>query len=127
MPHRQRAEPRVCILCAVHILLGEYSSATMGQHVQVESTEISAASLRVALPWYTHLYTLPFLSLYPVWAYAYLVKYDDWIQSEEWTFVGCVLLGAGHALSFLVTRWNAGAKAWITTRTVCDPLTLCSE
>ncbi|KAG1795219.1 hypothetical protein EV424DRAFT_1475431 [Suillus variegatus] len=84
--------------------------------VTVQSNEIAKASLHVALPWYTHLYTIPFLSLYPLLAYAYYIKYDDWLRSEEWTFLACVYLGAGHALSFLVTRWSAGAKAWITTR-----------
>ena len=86
--------------------------------VKVVSSEIAAVSLHSALPWYTHLYTIPFLSLYPVLAYAYFVKYDDWLQSEEWTFLACVSLGLGHALSFLFTRWNTGAKAWITTRKV---------
>ncbi|TFK47374.1 hypothetical protein OE88DRAFT_1706075 [Heliocybe sulcata] len=85
-------------------------------NVAVESSDIARASLHVALPWYTHLYTIPFLSLYPLLAYAYYIKYDDWLQSEEWTFLACVSLGAGHALSFLVTRWSAGAKAWVTTR-----------
>ncbi|TBU39485.1 endoplasmic reticulum Ca-transporting P-type ATPase [Dichomitus squalens] len=84
--------------------------------VKVVSAEIAGASLHVSLPWYTHLYTIPFLSLYPVLAYAYYVKYDDWLQSEEWTFLACVSLGLGHALSFLFTKWNTGAKAWITTR-----------
>ncbi|KAI6127508.1 cation-transporting ATPase [Pisolithus croceorrhizus] len=84
--------------------------------IQVESQEIARATLHVALPWYTHVYTLPFLSLYPLLAYAYYVRYDDWIKSEEWTFLFCVLLGAGHALSFLVTRWSAAAKTWVTTR-----------
>ncbi|EGO29932.1 cation-transporting ATPase [Serpula lacrymans var. lacrymans S7.9] len=84
--------------------------------VTVKSSEISRASLHVALPWYTHVYSIPFLSLYPLLAYAYYVKYDDWLKSEEWTFLACVSLGAGHALSFLVTRWSAGAKAWVTTR-----------
>jgi cation-transporting ATPase 13A1 len=84
--------------------------------VKVHSPEISRASLHVALPWYTHLYTIPFLSLYPVLAYAYYVKYDEWLRSEEWTFLACVSLGAGHALSFLLTKWSAGARAWITTR-----------
>ncbi|KAH0826496.1 hypothetical protein J3R83DRAFT_5501 [Lanmaoa asiatica] len=77
--------------------------------VHAESPEIARASLHVALTWYTHIYTFPFLSLYPLLAYAY--------YSEEWTFLACVSLGAGHALSFLVTRWSSGAKAWITTRT----------
>lgn len=87
--------------------------------VSVVSPEIARASLHIAIPWQKHIYGLPFLSLYPLLAYAYFVKYDEWIVSEEWTFVFCVLLGAGHALSFLVTKWNAGARAWITTNKVC--------
>lgn len=65
-----------------------------------------------------HLYAVPFLLLYPLWAYAYYVRYDDWVKSEEWTFLGCVTLGAGHALSFLVTRWSSAARAFITTSKV---------
>ena len=86
--------------------------------VAVKSPEIARASLHVARPFWTHIYAVPFLCLYPLWAYAYYFKYDDWIKSEEWTFLGSVLLGAGHALSFLATRWSAGAKALITSRTV---------
>ncbi|KAF8528348.1 endoplasmic reticulum Ca-transporting P-type ATPase [Hysterangium stoloniferum] len=85
--------------------------------VAIRSPDIERASLHIYLPWYTYLYTIPFLSLYPLWAYAYYFRYDDWIKSEEWTFLGCVCLGAGHALSFLVTRWGTGAKAWVETRT----------
>lgn len=86
--------------------------------VIVKSPEIARASLHVSLPWYSHLYTLPFLSLYPLLAYAYYVKYDEWLVSEEWSFLACVSLGAGHALSFLITKWNSGARAWITTKKV---------
>lgn len=86
--------------------------------VVVESSEIARASLHISLPWWTHLYTIPFLSLYPLLAYAYYVKYDEWLVSEEWTFLACVALGAGHALSFLVTKWNDSARAWITTNKV---------
>jgi hypothetical protein len=86
--------------------------------VSVRSTEIAGASLHGAIPWYTYLYAAPFLSLYPILAYAYFVKYDEWIVSEEWTFVFTTALCAGHALSFLVTRWSTGARAWITTKTV---------
>lgn len=82
------------------------------------SPEIAKASLHISTPWYTHLYGLPFVSLYPLLAYAYYVKYDQWLVSEEWTFLACVSLGAGHALSFLITKWNAGARAWITTKKV---------
>lgn len=90
----------------------------------IASGEIERASLHARIPWYTYLYTVPFLALYPVFAYAYYVRYDDWIKGEEWTFLGCVTLGVGHALSFLVTRWSTGAKAWIETRKVSVTRTL---
>lgn len=86
--------------------------------VKVESPEIEGATLHKALPTYAYLYTAPFLSLYPILAYAYFVKYDDWLQSEEWTFLACTALGVGHALSFLVTKWSTGARARITTTNV---------
>ncbi|KAI0281854.1 hypothetical protein BGY98DRAFT_957834 [Russula aff. rugulosa BPL654] len=84
--------------------------------VAIVSPEISGTDLRVSIPRWQHVYAVPFLPFYPLLAYAYYIKYDQWLKSEEWTFLACVLLGAGHALSFLVTRWSAKAKAWITTR-----------
>lgn len=93
--------------------------------VTVVSSEIARAELRCSLNTWTHIYAFPFLCFYPLLAYAYYVKYDDWLKSEEWTFLACVTLGAGHALSFLVTRWNAGAKAWITTTSVRPTSFLC--
>ncbi|KAF9524952.1 endoplasmic reticulum Ca-transporting P-type ATPase [Crepidotus variabilis] len=84
--------------------------------VTVVSPEIAATSLRVSIPWQRHIYGLPFIAFYPLLAYAYFVKYDQWLVSEEWTFLACTSLFAGHALSFLITKWNSGARAWITTR-----------
>ena len=95
--------------------------------VNIISPEISGTDLRVSIPRWQHVYAVPFLPFYPLLAYAYHIKYDDWIKSEEWTFLACVLLGAGHALSFLVTRWSAHAKAWVTTRKVCMPITFPSH
>ncbi len=86
--------------------------------VAIVSPEISGTDLRVSIPRWQHVYAVPFLPFYPLLAYAYYVKYDQWLKSEEWTFLACVLLGAGHSLSFLVTRWSAKARAWITTRKV---------
>ena len=86
--------------------------------VVVTSPDIVGASLHNRVSKYFHIYALPFLCLYPLLAYAYYVRYDDWIKSEEWTFLACVSLGAGHALSFLVTKWSTGAKAFLTTRAV---------
>lgn len=84
--------------------------------VAINSPEIARASLHSSLPWWAHVYAVPFLSLYPLLAYAYFVRYDDWLKSEEWTFLACVGLGAGHALSFLATRWSTSVRAFITCR-----------
>ena len=59
-----------------------------------------------------------FLSIYPLLAYAYFIEYVDRLKSEEWTLLACVSLGAGRALSFLVTRWNTTARAFRTCRRV---------
>ena len=56
-----------------------------------------------------------FFSIYPLLAYAYFIKYVDQLKSEEWTLLACVSLGAGRALSFLVTRWNTAARAFKLT------------
>lgn len=84
----------------------------------IHSPEITHASFHRAVPTLLHPYAVPFLSLYPLLAYAYYVKYDDWLKSEEWTFLACTSLGALHALSFLVTRWSLGMKAFLTFRNV---------
>jgi hypothetical protein len=39
--------------------------------VTAQSNEIAKTSLHVTLAWYTHLYNISFLSLYPLLAYAY--------------------------------------------------------
>ncbi|KAI5116478.1 hypothetical protein M0805_003507 [Coniferiporia weirii] len=84
--------------------------------VRIDSPEVAAASLHARVPLWRHIYCVPFAALYPLLAYAYFVRYDDWLRSEEWTFLACVSLGAGHALSFLVTRWSTAARAAITCR-----------
>ncbi|THU93320.1 cation-transporting ATPase [Dendrothele bispora CBS 962.96] len=89
--------------------------------VVVDSPEISRASLHVSIPWYHYIYATPFLCLYPVLGYAYFIKYDQWLVSEEWTFLACITLGVSHALSFLVTRWSAGIRTWVETRKAWSP------
>lgn len=84
----------------------------------MSSPDIGRITLHKPIPTKFHIYALPFLALYPLYAYAYFVRYEDWIRSEEWTFVYTVGLIMGHALSFLVTRWSVGAKAAITCRKV---------
>ena len=40
------------------------------------------------------------------------------MKSEDWTFLACVSLRAGHTLSFLATRWGTTARDFITCRSV---------
>lgn len=84
----------------------------------MQSDEIASVTLHKERPLLFHLYVFPYLFLYPLLAWAYYVEYDRYIRSEEWTFVYTVLLTSSHALSFLVTRWNVRARAWITSTTV---------
>lgn len=60
-------------------------------------------------------------ALYPLLWYAYHYRYKDWIQSEEWTFIYCVLVFGGHVLSFLATRWSNAIRAKLCYRTVSAP------
>ncbi|KZT35044.1 cation-transporting ATPase [Sistotremastrum suecicum HHB10207 ss-3] len=84
--------------------------------ITVKSTEIERATLHKSIPLWRHIYAVPILPFYPLLAYTYYVKYDDWLKSEEWTFLACVTLGLTHALSFLITRWSSGARAWVTAK-----------
>ncbi|KAJ9121558.1 hypothetical protein QFC22_002177 [Naganishia vaughanmartiniae] len=75
----------------------------------IVSPEIEAISLHNPIRLWNRIYAVPALFFYNLLYYAYYHAYDTYIQSEEWTFVYCVLLGAGHALSFLITRWSKAA------------------
>ncbi|WVQ79930.1 hypothetical protein IAT38_002031 [Cryptococcus sp. DSM 104549] len=84
---------------------------------KIVSPEIDHISLHNPIPLHLRLYGLPFLSLYPLLYYAYYHRYEDFVVSEEWTFIYCVLLGAGHALSFLTTAWSSSVNAKISYTT----------
>jgi cation-transporting ATPase 13A1 len=86
--------------------------------VTVDSPEIERAHLHASIPKWRYHYIQFFLPLYPLLVYAYYFKYDEWIKSEEWTFVFCVALGAGNALAFLATRWSTAFLAWETYKSV---------
>lgn len=58
------------------------------------------------------------VALYPILYFAYYHRYETWIKSEEWTFIYCVLVFGGHALSFLITAWSTKVNSRIAYRTV---------
>lgn len=80
----------------------------------MQSPDIARVTLHRRIPTELHIYAVPFAALYPVWFFGYFFMYDQWFKSEEWTFIFTVALLAGHALSFLVTRWSINARALIT-------------
>ncbi|KDN43683.1 putative SPF1-P-type ATPase [Tilletiaria anomala UBC 951] len=84
--------------------------------IAIQSPDIASITLHKRVPLIWHLYGIPCLSLYPLYLYTYFAKYDEWVKSEEWTFIYTLGLFGGHALSFLVTRWSIKAKALITCR-----------
>lgn len=89
--------------------------ATNPRRVAVNSDEIASVTPLLTRPLVLRLYALPFLVLYPAFAYAYLVRYDTWIRSEEWTFVFAVTLVSAHALSYLATQWSVNIRAAVNS------------
>jgi len=82
-----------------------------------------ASSLHSRLPRIQHAYVWPFFFLYPAWSFVYFFHYDDWIKSEEITFVTLGLLLTINSLLFLTCQWSVSIKASLTCRKVrgcCD-------
>lgn len=107
------------------------STFTNGK-VDVVSPDIESLSLCTGLPLFARVYIGPWLLLYPLAAYAFYIEYDRYIKSigaaysfferrkvadvvrplrAEWSFLLCICLFGGHALSFLSTRWSVGFRS----------------
>ncbi|GAA5974104.1 hypothetical protein JCM11641_003436 [Rhodosporidiobolus odoratus] len=87
------------------------ASVFKGGSIPVQSPDIASTVLLNPLPLWARSYVLPWLVLYPIAYHAFYNRYDDWIKSIEWTFLLCILLFGGHALSFLFTRWSIAFKS----------------
>ena|SRR5579859_7936731 len=84
---------------------------------------ISRITLHNPLPRWAHAYILPFLPLYPAFAFIYFFKYDQYIGSEEWTFVYLGSLITLNALCWLCVHWSVNLEALFTaTRVTAFPL-----
>lgn len=93
--------------------------------VQIVSAEIESIVLLRLRPLITHTYVFPFIFAYPLAAYAYFFEYDRYLrsvdgESQEWTFLLCVTVFGGHALSWLTTRWNTQIRQAATSVGVDD-------
>ncbi|PLW18388.1 hypothetical protein PCANC_08835 [Puccinia coronata f. sp. avenae] len=93
--------------------------------VKIVSPEIESIVLLRSRPLITHTYVFPFIFAYPLAAYAYFVEYDRYLrsvdgESQEWTFLLCVTVFGGHALSWLATRWNTTIRQAATSFRVDD-------
>ncbi|GAA5850779.1 hypothetical protein JCM8547_009088 [Rhodosporidiobolus lusitaniae] len=77
----------------------------------VVSDDIASLVPVVSLPVWARVYVLPFLALYPLAYHAFYNEYDRYIKSIEWTFLLCIVLFGGHALSFLFTRWSMSFRS----------------
>ncbi|KAL8291698.1 hypothetical protein RQP46_001956 [Phenoliferia psychrophenolica] len=91
-----------------------------GGAVEVESLDIASLTLVTPLPFAARVYIGPWLVLYPLAAYAFYGNYDKYIKSIEWSFLLCIVLFGGHALSFLGTRWSIAFRSRGEARHVTD-------
>ncbi|GAA5979114.1 hypothetical protein JCM10908_002809 [Rhodotorula pacifica] len=82
-----------------------------GGVVSVSSPDIASLTLVKPLPTLARVYIGPWIPAY-VWSYyAFYHAYDTYIKSIEWTFLLCIVLFGGHALSFLFTRWSINFRS----------------
>lgn len=85
----------------------------------IDSPLIIDCSLHKHLERRFHPYFLPFVFLYPAWYYIYTCRYDEYLGSEEWTFVSIVTLVTSQALLWLSGHWSISAKAYTRYTRVC--------
>src|SRR5277367_4982119 len=87
----------------------------------VSSTLISSLSLHNPLPRWAHAYVLPFIPLYPIFGAVWSFKYDEYIGSEEWTFVYLGTIITLNALTWLFVQWSVTFEALFTATNVHPP------
>jgi cation-transporting ATPase 13A1 len=88
----------------------------------VDNPQIKQASLHNPLPLQLHLYVWPFLVIWPAFSSIYLSasRYDQYIQSQEWTFVWVSSIVTVQSLIWLTTQWNINLKTLFTTVPASD-------
>ncbi|KAF3044975.1 hypothetical protein E8E11_007827 [Didymella keratinophila] len=88
----------------------------------VADKQVRDSSLHQPLPWQLHLYVWPFLIVWPAFSSIYFPKaqYEQYIQSQEWTFVWVGSIVTVQSLVWLLTQWNINLKTLFTTTKAHD-------
>src|SRR5690242_18161316 len=88
----------------------------------VDTPGIRSSSLHNPLPLQLCLYVWPFLIVWPAFSSIYLsqARYDQYIQSQEWTFVWVASIVTLQSLAWLLTQWNINLKTAFTTTKAYD-------
>ncbi|KAJ1932080.1 putative cation-transporting ATPase 1, partial [Linderina pennispora] len=82
---------------------------------------IVAATLHRRLPLFQHAYIWPFTFVYPAWLYIYTMRYEEYLGSQEFTFLSLMLVIMAQALVFLMCQWSIDMRARLTCQRVEDP------
>jgi cation-transporting ATPase 13A1 len=88
----------------------------------VDNPQIKAASLHNPLPLQLHAYAWPFLIIWPAFLSVYLspTRYEQHIQSQEWTFLWVGSIATVQALLWLMPHWNVNIRSAFTTTKARD-------
>jgi cation-transporting ATPase 13A1 len=88
----------------------------------VDNPQIKQASLHNPLPLQLHTYIWPFLIIWPAFSAIYFSpqRYEQYIQSSEWTFVWVASITTFQSLFWLMTHWNVNLKSAFTTTSASD-------
>ncbi|KAF2261297.1 hypothetical protein CC78DRAFT_619529 [Lojkania enalia] len=88
----------------------------------VDNSQIQSASLHNPLPLQLHAYVWPFLIVWPAFLSIYLspARYDQHIQSSEWTFLWVGSIVTIQSLVWLSTFWNVNLKTLFTATKARD-------
>ncbi|KAK5728952.1 putative cation-transporting ATPase 1 [Elasticomyces elasticus] len=82
----------------------------------VTNAQIEQATLHNPLPFWLHVYVLPFTAIWPLFFSVYLSeeRYNKYINGQEWTFVFAGTIVTFQSLLWLMTFWNVNLRAWFT-------------
>ncbi|KAK9453271.1 hypothetical protein V1511DRAFT_89513 [Dipodascopsis uninucleata] len=89
----------------------------------VPNPGVAEATLHDRLPVFLKTYIWPFFFLYPLFGYFYFLRYEEYINGSEWTFVFLGSIISLQALLWLMTHWSVGIETLFTAKSASNPET----